>query len=88
MEQATLIFGIELFLIIDNHTLFYEVLVTLNKSFFPKISFLRIICNVITFPNLQIFFLHLTRKPYPKFCQIFRMGCVVKTSVAHILRSD
>ena len=30
-----------------------------NKSLFPEISFLRIECTVITFPNKQIFFLPL-----------------------------
>ena len=34
-----------------------QVLVTLNKLLFPGILFLRIICNVITFPIIQIFFL-------------------------------
>ena len=28
----------------------------------------------------------LTRKPYPKSCQISTMGSVIKSSVAHILR--
>ena len=34
-----------------------KVYVTLNKLLFPKISFLRTICDVITFPDIQIFFL-------------------------------
>ena len=39
-----------------NHTLFW-VLVTLKKFLFPVISFLRIICKVITFGNIHTFFL-------------------------------
>ena len=34
-----------------------EVSVMLNKLVFPGISFLRIICNVITFTSIKIFFL-------------------------------
>ena len=30
----------------------------------------------------------LTRKKYPKLYQISTMGCVIKSSVAHKLRSD
>ena len=39
----------------------------MNKSLFPGISFLRIIFNVIIFPNIQIIFFPFTRKPYAKF---------------------
>ena len=60
-----------------------------NKIQFPGISILRIICNVITFQNIQIFFSqYLTDKSYPEFGQLSTMGCVIKNSVTHILRSD
>ena len=55
-EQATLAFGMELFSIRilfktkSNQTLF-KVLVTLKTLLLPRISFLRIICNAITFPK-------------------------------------
>ena len=56
MEQATFAFEMELFSIgipfktNINQTLF-KVLVTLKTLLLPKISFLRIICNAITFPK-------------------------------------
>ena len=36
----------------------------------------------------QYFLFRLTRKKYPKLYQISTMGCVIKSSVAHKLRSD
>ena len=56
MEQATFAFEMELFSIgipfktNINQTLF-KVLVTLKTLLLSKISFLRIICNAITFPK-------------------------------------
>ena len=58
--------------------------------FFPGISFLRIIFHVITLPNIQIIFPTFNSSAIskiPKFCQISTTGCVIKSSVAHILRS-
>ena len=61
----------------------------MRKLLFPGISFLRIVCNIIAFRNIQIFYLRLiTGKPYPKFCQTSTMWCVIKYSVAHVLRSS
>ena len=57
LEQVTLIFEMEQFLIGNpfktkvNQTLI-QVLVTLNKLLFPRILFLRIICNAVTFPRI------------------------------------
>ena len=44
------------FLLFGGNNLF-KLLVTLDKSLFSGNSFFRIISNVITFPNIQIFFL-------------------------------
>ena len=55
LEQATLIFEVELFL---NLVFLLKQKLTnlaaLNKSLYPVVLLLRIICNVITFPNIQI----------------------------------
>ena len=56
LEQATLIFEIELFLLIWEP---FYVPVTLNNPLFSGISFLRIICKVITFLNIEKRFLPL-----------------------------
>ena len=53
----------------------------MNKPVFPRTSFLRIICNVITFPKIQMFFLPF--KPYPKFYQI--LEAAKKTPVPETL---
>ena len=40
------------------------------------------ICNVFTFPDIQIFSFCLTRKTYPKLCKIPTMRCVIKSPMA------
>ena len=36
----------------------------------------------------NIFFLHLTSRPYPKFCQMSTIYCVTNSPVADILKSE
>ena len=50
--QDALIFEMELSFLFGDHTLSY-VLVTLTKSPFPGISFLIIIFNIMTSPNIR-----------------------------------
>ena len=94
LEQATLIFEMELFPIgipfktKINQTLF-KVLVTLETLLLPRISFLRITCNAIAFPKPEYIniFPSVERKLYSIFFQMSMMGCVIKSPVAHILRT-
>ena len=53
-----------------------------NKDAGRPSNVLRIICNVISFPDAQILSFCLTRKTYPKFCQLSTMECVIKTLIA------
>ena len=80
LEQATLIFEMELF--------FYliTILLGLVSHYFPEFRFLELFILLIHFRIYKYFSFRLTRKPYPKFCQISTMGCVIKSSVAHTLR--
>ena len=71
-----------------NCTLFEETLTLYRiKLLFHGITFLRIICNDITFPNIQIFFLPLNSQNLPKILPNMGMGCVIKSHAAYILRS-
>ena len=45
-------------------------------------NFLRIICNVITVPDEQIFSFCLIRKRNPKLSQISTMGCIIENTIA------
>ena len=63
----------------------------LNKLLFHGISFYKIVCNVIIFPNTiyKYFSFRLTfHKPHPKFKPISKIWCITKSPVAHIIRSD
>ena len=64
-----------------NQTLF-KVLVTLKTLLLPRISFLRIICNAITFPKPE----YINIFPSVSYPNLFQMGCAIKSPVAHILR--
>ena len=71
-----------------NHTLFEQTLTLYRiKLLFHGITFLRIICMLLHFRIYKYFSFRLTHKPYPKFCQIWGMGCVIKSHAAYILRS-
>ena len=70
-----------------NQTLF-KVLVTLKTLLLPRISFLRIICNAITFPKpeyINIFSSVLTQTIFNLFSNIY-IACVIKSPVAPILK--
>ena len=87
LEQATLIFEMDFFAIgipfktKINQTLF-KVPVTLKTLLIPRISFLRIICNAITFPKPE----YINIFPSVSYPNLFQMGCAIKSPVAHILR--
>ena len=87
LEQAKLVFEMELFSIgipfktKINQALF-KVLVTLKTLLLPRISFLRIICNAITFPKPE----YINIFPSVSYPNLFQMGCAIKSPVAHILR--
>ena len=71
-----------------NCTLFEETLTLYRiKLLFHGITFLRIICNVIAFPNIQIFFLPFNSQTLSKILPNMRDGCVIKSHAAYILRS-
>ena len=84
LEQATLIFEMELFSIgipfktKINQTIF-KVVVTLKTLLLPRISFL---CNAITFPKPE----YINIFPSVSYPDLFQMGCAIKSPVAHILR--
>ena len=84
LEQATLIFEIGIYL-------FFFFFQCFLKLLFHGISFLKIVCNVIIFPNTiyKYFSFRLTfHKPHPKFKPISKIWCITKSPVAHIIRSD
>ena len=71
LEQVALIMETELF--------FSNLVTILQFGFLDLFVMLNLrICKYFSF--------RLTRKPYPKSCQISTMGSVIKSSVAHILR--
>ena len=84
LEQATLIFEMEL--------VFNLITILLGTPNFEqvvisqKFCFLELYVLFLHFRAYKYFYFRLTGKPYPKFCQISTMGCVIKTSVAHALR--
>ena len=56
-----------LFLKKVKHTLFGEpITFYLTKALLARITFPRITCNVITFPNIQIFYLPFISQTIPK----------------------
>ena len=64
-----------------------DYFVTLNRSLSLRLSFLRTICNLFTFPNTPILSFRLTRKSYPTFCEISTQGCVIQNPAADIPKS-
>ena len=67
--------------------LYFRYLLLWTSSYFPEFCFFELFIMLLHFRIYKYFSFCLTRKPCPKFSQISTMGFVIKSSVAHLLRS-
>ena len=66
--------------------LYFRYLVLVTSCYFPEFRFLELFAMLLDFRLYKYFSFSLIRKPYPNFCQIFTMDCVIESPLAHILR--
>ena len=69
--------------------LYFRYLFVFSRCcYFPEFRFLELFVMLLHFRLYKYFSFRLTRKPYPNFCQILTMDCIIDSPLFHILKSE